>query len=149
MTQSGQPSLRTQIARPANCDHSPARADAPPLVLAAPLPLFVVLVTAPEITPKSPDFVLPSETAKPSALKPRRSSSRTAAARLGMWRPNRQLSRAVSSCLVSMICRRSPRGSVVMSFLPRLTTIKLQLRILINLLKFGKRSLKLIICKYR
>ena len=32
---------------------------------------------------KSPDFVWPSDTAKPSAIKPRRSSSRTAAARGG------------------------------------------------------------------
>src|SRR5580704_8680402 len=36
------------------------------------------------ITPKSPDFVFPSETSKPSAAKPRRNNSRTAAARLGM-----------------------------------------------------------------
>src|SRR3984885_650783 len=46
-------------------------------------PLQLVFLRS-TITPKSPDFVFPSETSKPSAAKPRRNNSRTAAARLGM-----------------------------------------------------------------
>jgi len=37
-----------------------------------------------EITPNSPDFVLPSDISKPSAASPRLKSSRMADARLGM-----------------------------------------------------------------
>jgi hypothetical protein len=44
--------------------------------------LFSVKLLA--TTPKSPDFVSPLAIVKPSALKPRRSNSRTADARLGM-----------------------------------------------------------------
>jgi hypothetical protein len=46
-----------------------------------PLQPFFLIST---ITPNSADFVFPSETSKPSAANPRRSNSRTAAARLGM-----------------------------------------------------------------
>ncbi len=50
-----------------------------------------------------------SALANPSAASPRLSNSRTAAARLGMRRENRHVSRAATSSLVSMIWRRSPR----------------------------------------
>jgi hypothetical protein len=60
-------------------------------------------------TPNSLERRPMSALAKPSAAKPRFSNSRTAAARLGMRRENRQLSSAAISSLVNMIWRRSPR----------------------------------------
>ncbi len=47
----------------------------------------------------------------PSAARPRRSSSRTAAARLGMRLSKRQFSTAANSASLSMICNRSPRSN--------------------------------------
>ena len=57
--------------------------------LASGTPSLQIFFLRSTITPKSPDFVFPSEISKPSAAKPRRNNSRTAAARLGIWRLNR------------------------------------------------------------
>src|SRR4051812_12488350 len=87
----------------------PERGYSPPAPSPSPLrgrdgPLLEV-----PVTPKSWDLLPPSATSKPSAAKPRFSISRTAAARLGIRRENRQLSTASSSSGVNIICRRSPR----------------------------------------
>jgi hypothetical protein len=59
-------------------------------------------------TPKSFDIDPFSAESKPSAASPRLSSSRIAAARLGIRREKRQSSSNFNSCGVSMIWSRSP-----------------------------------------
>src|SRR4029078_12740716 len=63
--------------------------------------------------PKSRDLVPKAAASKPSATRPRLSSSRTVDARDGMPSGNRELSRTLGSSFVSMTWRRSSRESAI------------------------------------
>src|SRR5215469_2900711 len=69
------------------------------------------------VTPYADDFAPTAADANPSAASPRLSSSRTAAALLGIRFLKRKSSTSTSSSALSMICRRSSRIRIVFAIL--------------------------------
>src|SRR5215469_11869802 len=76
------------------------------------------------VTPYADDFAPTAANENPSAASPRLSSSRTAAALLGIRFLKRKSSTSTSSSALSMICRRSSRIRFVFAIVVRSSVVR-------------------------